>query len=143
MAETDREQVISLLRACVLSMKGGVPVKNLNRKLYVHHQSPFLYISRKIWAFTFLLSCIEYGQELLEQWISHCSVHVLVLVQQFAPGLLGIHTQVFVRLYWHFMSVGFKKCKLIVVCLSFFLEKVSGFRMLKQVVYILLVTAIL
>jgi hypothetical protein len=48
MAETDREQVISLLRACVMSMKGGVPVKNLNRKLYVHHQSSFLYISLKI-----------------------------------------------------------------------------------------------
>jgi hypothetical protein len=48
MAETDREKVISILRACVISMKGGVPVKNLNRKLYVHHQSPFLYISLKM-----------------------------------------------------------------------------------------------
>jgi hypothetical protein len=48
MAEADREQVISLLRACAMSMKGGVPVKNLNRKLYVHHQSSFLYILLKI-----------------------------------------------------------------------------------------------
>jgi hypothetical protein len=48
MAETDRERVISLLRACVISAKGGVPVKNLNRKLYIHYQSSFLYISLKI-----------------------------------------------------------------------------------------------
>ena len=64
MAETDREQVISLLRACIISVKGGVPVKNLNRKLYLHHQSPFLYISLKIRAVRFLLFCIEYGQEM-------------------------------------------------------------------------------
>jgi hypothetical protein len=81
MVETDREQVISLLRACVMSMKGGVPVRNLNRKFWVHHQSPSLYISLKIWAFRFL-SCIEYGQEMLKMWISNCSLHVLVLVQQ-------------------------------------------------------------
>jgi len=43
----DREEVISLMRACVVSMKGGIPVKNLNRKLHVH-QSPFLYISLKV-----------------------------------------------------------------------------------------------
>jgi hypothetical protein len=67
MAETDREQVISLLRACVMSMKGGIPVRNVNRKLYVHHQSPFLYISLKISAFRLLLSYTEDDQEMLKE----------------------------------------------------------------------------
>lgn len=32
MAEIDRDQVISMLRACLMSLKGGIPVGNLDRK---------------------------------------------------------------------------------------------------------------
>ena len=42
MAETDREQVVSLLRACIGSMKGGVPMRNLNCKLNIRYQTAFL-----------------------------------------------------------------------------------------------------
>jgi hypothetical protein len=48
MAGTDRDEVITVLKACVLSTKEDIPVKNLNRKLYIHHQSPFINISLKI-----------------------------------------------------------------------------------------------
>jgi hypothetical protein len=49
MAETESEQVISLVKACILSMKGGVPVKSLNCKLYVHlgHHSFTYHVRRE------------------------------------------------------------------------------------------------
>jgi hypothetical protein len=32
MAETDRDEVVSMLRACLISSKWGIPLSNLNRK---------------------------------------------------------------------------------------------------------------